>query len=394
MPPRALSGPLAVPALTLAVVLALGLVGCRAGGGDPVVDSVLPAGERVVPAGPAYLAQELKARAFHWSVVVGGESRELGRLDDATWLADGRVLARPSGSRLQVIDPVTGEVEAERRINGQWGVTPEAITVRHDRRNRIVVLATDLTRPRTIDVPDSAVETDQLEEDTAELSLHHAAYTLAGVTWVQWGINSEDDTRTDHGVLRIEDGVPTEVLRDEPVVSLLPSRDGAALLVLMQDNGEDQSCGGCVVEQTIVELDPATGEVAAEYGMPDGYERSWRVETLDKIGSEVVARFVIGEAEEAGDPGVARQTWTYDGDWTQLGRLDEVRTWWQPGGRLEWQQRDTLRDEGELAAMRLSWLPRRGAPVELYGESRPCREREGVERCPLIVAPGGLLPAG
>ena len=324
--------------------------------------------------------------------MASGESHELGHLDDATWLPDGRVLARPSGTRLQILDPVTGDSEARARAVGQWGVTPEAITVRHDVRNRLVVFSSDLKDPQVIDVPDSAVETDQLEKYAAELSIHHAAYTLAGVTWVQWGVNSEDDTKTDHGVLRIEDGVPTEVLRDEPVVSLIPSRDGAALLVLMQDNGERESCGGCVVEQTLVELDPATGEVAAEYGMPDDYDRFWRVEAVDKIGSEVVARFAIGEAEERGDPGVTRQTWIYDGTWTARDDLDETRTWWQQGGRLEWSQLDTQRDEGEFAASQLIWLPEGGPPEEIFGESNPCPQRRGVERCPLIQAPGSLLP--
>ena len=358
-----------------------------------MLDTSLPAQDLVLPAGPTYLAQEPTRRADRWTAVVGGSSRDLGALDDARWLPDGRVLARRGISGLEIIDPVTGEVEAQTRAAGQWGVTPEAITVRHDRRNRIVVYSADLTEPQVITVKDSAVETDQLEKYDAELSIHHAAYTLAGVTWVQWGVNSEDDTKTDHGVLRIEDGVPSEVLRDEPVVSLIPSRDGAALLVLMQDNGSSESCGGCVVEQTLVELDPATGEIAAEYGMPDGYDRFWRVEAVDKVGTEVVARFAIGEAEEAGDPGVSRQTWTYDGDWTQREDLDGDRTWWQEGGRLEWVQLDTRRDEGEFAAMALTWLPDDGDPVEIYGENQPCPQRGG-DRCPLIQAPGSPLPPG
>ena len=375
------------------LALALVLSGCSAGG-DAVIDSSLPAGELSVPDGPAYLTQQLGRRAYDWTVVVGGVSRDLGSLEDARWLPDGRVLVRSSGTQLQIIDPVTGDVEARARAVGQWGVTPEAITVRHDRRNRIVVYSSNLTKPQVIEIKDSAIETDQLVKFEAELSIHHAAYTLAGVTWVQWGVNSENDTKTDHGVLRIEDGEPTEVLRDEPVVSLIPSRDGAALLVLMQDNGASENCGGCVVEQTLVELDPATGEIAAEYGMPDGYERFWRVEAVDKVGSEMVVRFAIGEAEEAGDPGVTRQTWTYDGDWTRRTELDETRTWWQGEGRLQWTQLDTRRDEGEHAAMELTWLPDKGAPVEFYGESHPCALSDGVERCPLIQAPGSVLPPG
>ena len=47
----------------------------------------------------------------------------------------------------------------------------------------------------------------------------------------------------------VEDGQAAEVLRNQPVVDLLPSSDGAALLMLTQDNGDDETCGGCVVRQ-------------------------------------------------------------------------------------------------------------------------------------------------
>ncbi len=400
-------GRLAVVARTLAaaLVFALVLTGCATGGGDPVVESSLPAHDTASPAGPAYLAERLVGRRFQWAAVVDGDPVDLGSLDEARWLPDGNVLASRStykrsgrefsstGRSLQVLDPATGELIGQRVGGGDWGVTPEAITVRHEQRNRIFVYSNDLAKRRVIDVPDSAVETDQIDPFEAEFHIHHAAYTLDGVTWVQWGINSEDDTLTDHGVLRIEGSEFTEVLRNEPVVSLRPSSDGAALLVLMQDNGESENCGGCVVEQTLIELDPVTGKVAAEYGMPDGYGRSWRMETVDKIGAEVVVRFAIGEAEEEGEAGVSRHTWVYDGDWTRRAELDETRTWWQQGGRLEWRQVETLRDEGEFAQMELRWLPDGGAPEELVGESHPCPEVEGVTRCPLIHAPGRLLPA-
>ena len=145
------------------------------------------------------------------------------------------------------------------------------MTFRSETRNRITVYDLDLSHPRTLDVPDSAVETDQLEEGWATFHLYHPAYTLDGVTWALWDINSEDDFRTDHGALRLEDGEAVEVLRDQPVVDFLPSSDGAALLMLTQDNGDDETCGGCVVRQRVVELDPATGEVAREYTMPPCY---------------------------------------------------------------------------------------------------------------------------
>jgi hypothetical protein len=391
------------PLIGAALAPALVLAGC-VGGTDEVADSTLPAIAETPPDGPAYLLQEWGPRRLVYSVVAGGSApRELERVDEAAWLRDGRLLTRRAtykntdqgprrdGTLLEILDPVTGQVLAQSPVEGQWGIAPGVLTLRAEFRNRLYVFTEDLDAPVVIDVADDAVATDQLTGTEAEFSLNHAAYTLDGVTWVQWGINSEDDTKTDHGVLRIEDREPVEVLRNEPIVSLRPSRDGSALLVLMQDNGADEDCGGCVVEQTVIELDPATGEVAAEYGMPEDYDRSWRVELIDKIGGQVVVRFAIGEAEEEGDPGVSRQTWTYDGDWERVPELSEVRSWHQGGGRLEWQQLDTLRDEGEYAAMRLTWLPDDGAPVEIYGESASCPVQDDQPRCPLVIAPGPVL---
>ncbi len=398
-------------AVPTALALVLAASGCGVlSGPDPLRDSTLPTRETTPPAGPAYLSERLGTSISTWDVVVGGRTVSLGKLDRASWLPDGRVLVvrsryQRSGKdlfatrpRARIVEPTTGEVVAEQRGDGDWGITPEAITLRNDGRNRITVYSPDLSDPRVITVGPRAVKTDQLDKDEATFHLHHAAYTLDGVTWVQWGINSEDDTRTDHGVLRIEGDEPTEVLRNEPIVALLPSSDGSALLALLQDNGEDESCGGCVVEQKIVELDPATGEVAADYRMPSDYDRSWRVEVVDKVGDTVVVRFSIGEAEEKGDPGVARQTWTYDGSWSRVGELDGTRTRWQDGGQLSWTQTETRRDVGEGARYRLTWRPDSGGE-QVLSDGSDCPENDGTmavpvgaKLCPLISAPGSLLP--
>ncbi len=365
------------------------------------------------PPGPAYTAQPIAADPPSTSVVVGDSTAALRSASEVDWLPDGRLLVQRTsyersgpdlgvtGTRAQLVDPATGAVERAVRgdLLADWGVTPEAITARFG--NRLVIYSPDLTGRRVVEVDASSVRTDQAEGPYAEFSMFGRAYTLDGVTWVQWGVNSEDDTRTDHGVLRIEGGRVDEVLRNQPVVSLVPGRDGAALLVLMQDNGADESCGGCVVEQKVVELDPATGEVAADYGMPDGYDRSWRVEALDRIGAQVVVRFAIGEAETRADPGVLRATWVYDGRWRHLEDVDGTRTTWQDGGRLVWTQLQARRDEGEGAAYRLEWVPDDGPAEVLLDGASGCRRNRGAAAvprgallCPLIDAPGSLLPPG
>lgn len=96
---------------------------------------------------------------------------------------------------LSLIDPRTGEVLATRRTSSDLGVTPEAVTARAGFRNRLTVLSPNLEVASCIRVDDGAVETDQLSSE-ATFQLHGTPYTLGGVTWVPWGVNSEDDTRT------------------------------------------------------------------------------------------------------------------------------------------------------------------------------------------------------
>jgi hypothetical protein len=386
--------------MALALGLALAVSACTA----DVVPSPLPPSPVATLPGPAYALVPIDASTGPASVVVGGDERRLGKgVAEARWTPDGHLLVARLAPRnsfaydLSLLDPATGEVLASRRTSSDLGVTPEAVTMRASFRNRLTVLSPDLEVVSRIRVDESAVETDQLDDD-AEFQLYGTPYTLAGVTWVPWGVNSEDDTRTDHGVLRIEDGVPTEVLRNQPFVRLQPSSDGATLLAVMQDNGEDESCGGCIVEQTLVELDPATGEVAADYGTPPGYTRFWRIEELDKTGNHVVVRYRVGEsgeAREAGEsPGPEWQTWIYDGDWRHETSSDGTRTSWQDGGRLVWRQTDLGRDEGEGAAFELTWF----APGSTDGEvlvsgDDPCPRRHGAVLCPLVVAAGSLLPS-
>lgn len=371
-----------------------------AGCAEPSFDSVLPARPGPAVTGPAYVVRPLAYGPKPWQVVIAGREASLGSwIIDTTWMPNGHLLieevkgpGRPAV--LRVVDPQTGTVIADRRGEGLTGVTGEAITVLHPRRNVVRVFGPDMSVKRVINVSADVVDTDQLNESgsAALFSLHHTPFTLEGVTWVQWGIESENDTLTDHGLLRIENGTVQEALRNQPLVSLWPASDGSALLALMQDNGEDESCGGCVVAQKIVELDPKTGAVAVDYGTPDGYSDQWRVERMDKIGERLVVRYQLRENQAASDPRPFRQTWIYDGGWEEFADVRDGRTTWQAGGRLTWTQDDPMRDEGEGPRYTLVWTPASGELRTLIPPSDPCPRRYGSNACTMIEAPGSMLP--
>lgn len=391
--------------LLTAVLLAMATAGC----GGESSDSTLPVGGVVVPTGPAYLFEHLGSRSPRWEVVTAGRSVWLGHPDAVAWLPDGRLAAQHStyeqsgrdlwatSTELRVIDPTSGTVQSRLPLDieeqADWGVTPEAITVRSG--NRLVVRDLDLRQIRSISVPARAVDTDELGADPveAQFELHHTAYTLDGVTWVQWAIGSEADWKSDHGVLRIEDGKPEEVLRNEPVVDLLPTSDGSALLALMQDDGQTEACGGCVVAQKIVELDLEDGDIAVDYGMPEGYHNGWGVEAVDKVGSTLAVRFDLGRPRRGAEQTVSPQVWTYHGSWTHSRELDGTRTWWQPGGQLvESRLPGVARDAPDGVDFELRWVPDEGDPVVLFGPGDACPVGSGGILCPLLDAPGSLIP--
>ncbi len=393
----------------LALALTATVAGCGSGSGaDDVVASTLPAHAVRTPPGPAYVSLPLAQRpdgGATGAVVVAGARTAVEDVLGVDWLADGRLLVQAPGpgAGVRLVDPATGDVlaRAPGDETGDWGVTPEAVTLRSGWR--LVVRSPDLTDRRVIDVDPGTVEIDgeDEEETRSGYRLSRTPYTLDGVTWVQWGDFGEYSQRADRGVLRVEDGRAVEVLAGVPVVSLVPSSDGAALLVLRQ-RGEGDDCDGCGAGQEVVEVDPATGEVVADYGMPDGYDPSWRVEALDKVGRRVVVRVAIGEAETRADPGVTRRTWVLGTDgWRRLPELDDTRTSWQHGGRLTWSQVQTRRDVGEGAAFRLVWTPDAGPEQVLVDGPDRCPVHRGglavplgAALCPFVVAPGSLLPRG
>lgn len=354
------------------------------GGSDEVLGPQLPAADVLPVPGPTYVEQVQIGRPRlvihtpeHTTAVRSGW--------EATWRPDGTVVVAGS-SWARVLDPATGAWLSGRARISEYGVTPEALTTLGGPEGRVLVYDAALAGVRKITVPAASAETDQLGED-AEFQLHGRPYTLGGATFVEWGVNSEDDTRTDHGLFRIEGDRITQALRNQPIVRLWPSLDGAALLAIMQDNGEDEDCGGCKVEQKVVELDPGTGEVAADYGMPPGYDRSWRISTLDKVDRTLVVQFVV----RSGESGGSYQTWTYDGSWTRLEAAGDTRSRFQVGGTIAWSG-----DTGEQnRPFTLRWTPDSGEQVVLQDPASPCPEDESYGPvCPTISLPGSLLPLG
>lgn len=393
-----------------AVVLLLGgcalLSGCQLLselGDDGVYDSPLTADD-LRPPGPSFLQYPVWREGGQSAPVMHtpAGTREV-RGSYARWTRDGDLVTGDYDVlRLFGADGEDARVKVPGLNPDQLGVTGEAISaLQFDDALTIDVFSPDLADHRTIEVPASALDTDQASDGSsdAELQLHGDPFTLDGVTWVEWGVNSEDDTLTDHGLLRIEGDEVDGVLRNQPIVRLYPAYDGSALLLLRQDNGEDEDCGGCVVEQDLVELDPDTGEVAAEYGMPPGYDRDWRVDAVDKVGDTVAVRFRVYEGED--NSGHAEwQLWTYDGEWTEQEALAGVRVWYQDGGRLVESPFDPEgagnTSAGEYPAT-LTWVPGEtgdisGGEVVAEPSKETCRLGGREQFCGQMVTTGSLLP--
>ncbi|WP_141014987.1 hypothetical protein [Nocardioides sambongensis] len=398
-----------VPRPALAAIAALLLLasGCDLLSAEAeVYDSPLSADDRRAP-GPSYLQMPVRQQGGAVLHTPSGTRVVRGAYD--WWTRDGDlVTAAAGGLLLYGADGQDGRVK-DRGLNpDQTGSTGEAISALHySDRFRIDVFSPDLADRRTIVVPASAFDTDQASGSGAELQLHGDPYTLDGVTWVEWGVNSEDDTLTDHGLFRIEGDQIDGVLRNEPIVRLYPAYDGSALMLLRQDNGEDEDCGGCVVEQDLVELDPETGEVAAEYGMPPGYDRDWRVDAVDKVGDTVAVRFRVYDGEGR-DATAQWQLWTYDGEWAEREELAGVRVWFQDGGRLVERPTDPAGSPSTSAGAypaTLTWVPGETGDLsdgeadgEVDGEvlfepsGATCRLGRGEEFCPQLSTTGSLLP--
>ncbi len=327
--------------------------------------AVFDAGIEPVPldvVGPTYAA----ATPAGLLVRSGGDERVLADADQARWLPGGTAMVDRSrrSISLELLDVESGDLVPERpvRVPG-FDLPGRAVTqvnVLDSLREPAVLTAytPELERLWSRELPDTD---NPVADDIAELrrSYYNVVPTIDGATFVQWHDSAEDYEGGDFGIARIEDGELDNVLLNKRIVALYVAADGAGLLALRQADGDP--CGGCVVDQEVVEIDPATGEIAREYGVPEEYVEDWRVAAMDKVGDRVAVRFTeTAWRENPMDPDdvapvtVQRGTWVYDGAWSMLEGSQDELTWWQGEDRVV--ARPAPREGDARDGFRLFWL--------------------------------------
>lgn len=315
--------------------------------------------------GPAYTA------AVRGGLLVrdGDDQVVLPDASAAAWLPDGRVLAI-TGRRAQVVDPAIGPVGPTRRVDPPPERQVSSINVlRGNDPVRLASYDLDLARTGVVDLPGTD-NPDATRSNELARNYYGSTPTVDGATFIEWHDGSEFYEDGDYGVLRIEGDEQSNVLMNARIVELFATPDGAALLALRQTSG--QPCGGCVVPQDIVEIDPATGEIEGEYGMPEGYDDGWRVQAVDKVGERVAVRFYETRRDKGFPQEVPTGTWVFDGSWELLEGSDEVTTWWQGEGRIE--TRPAPDEPARRDGLQLVWISG-DDEVELPGELIWARSR-------------------
>lgn len=343
--------------LALLAVVACLSTGCALFDDDP--EQVFSSAEEAVEV--SYEAPQYAIESRRSLYVRRGETDQLLRRTFATtWLNDGRLLGRAGRKHWDngcvgyecwkfwpvVIDPARG---APTRVPGmplalalpalpRWSLD----LLGTGRRQQLVSFSPDLAERTVTGLPPYDGPEGYTQRD------YGGGHTVGDATYLRFSDTINEESTEEYGYLRVRDGEVDKVLVGERIVALWVSDDGRALLGLRQRKGEP--CGGCVVEQEIVEIDPASGEIAATYGMPDEYDESWRVHRIDKVGDVVAVRFEGGCGRM---PCLARElgVWIYDGDWSMVEGSDRARTWWQgPEDRIE------LRHGRRPASARLVWV--------------------------------------
>ena len=315
-------------------------VSCAAiGTGSPVAESGVAA-VLLRFEGPTYSAATSRGLLLR----SGEDEVTLPQASDGRWLPDGTALADAShrSINLQVLDPnqetLTETVEIPGFDRPGRSVTQINVLDRQARPAVLTAYSLNLEQLWRLRLPETD-NPDATSYNELERNYYGVAPTIDGVTYVMWHDSSEWYEDGDYGVARVQNGDVTNVLLNERIVALYLSADGAALLALRQRQGEP--CGGCVVEQEIVEIDPGTGAIAGQYGMPDDYTEGWRVEAIDKVDGRVAVRFTendwgdeAGEAEIVEPVTIQRGTWMFDGAWSMIEGSDSEITWWQGEDRV------------------------------------------------------------
>jgi hypothetical protein len=279
----------------------------------------------------------------------GGREVTLRNAIGALWLPNGTVLASlkhgPRYYSYQAIDATggtTGPVlsaddepsRAGRRLNLWFGKSDPDGDKPHDLVRSYA--GSDLHLVDTITMPGPKTRGPDPRDNPFERFYKEYAATIDGNTFAIYTDGNDTDNgdqNGDDGVVMVHHGKARDVLVNQRITSLRLSADGAGLIAVQQKHGHP--CGGCVVDQQIVEIDPATGGIAKTYGVPAGYDKSWRIVRIDKVGDRVAVRYAV----TCVDPGCGDRvvgTYVYDGSWSKLKGSADVESWWQgPHQRIE-----------------------------------------------------------
>lgn len=337
----------------LALILGLGMWEVRHGRNQVFTSVVPPVRTNITP--PQYAAQLDEDRP---DTDPPGEVIRLGdhvrTIRDASgpgvWLDDGRyVLIRDTcpwepersvacePNYATVLDPRTGRTS---RVPGLgplgWPEMPgealHRVTFTGSRPTHdvpvdvLVTYRADLTAPRRFELPPYDGKNGAMNRNTGR-----RVFSIGDWDYVRYSDNDGEDSAESYGYLRRKVGEDRwhKALVNQRMVALWVSHDGRALLGLQQKHGEP--CGGCMVAQQIVEIDPVKGTIARTYGVPKPYNKTWRVERIDKQDGRVLVRYVHRNnvTENLG-------VWQYNGAWKLVHGTDGRFTWWQgPNDRIE-----------------------------------------------------------
>lgn len=334
-----------------ALVLAFGLSGCGDTPGEGVFASVVEPVEVSVLA-PQYAA-DLGERGEGTLVRRGAEERTFANGYRGTWLNDGRVLVTlavsascpgrkddppscgpdsgvvldldrgtarpvpglPAGAKLAV--PVHGASPTTARVNLVVSEPTFDAPV-----ESVYRFTAGLTDPVRTDEPDFPADRQYYVK-----SFGQRIHSVGAWDFRTFSVGDEENTDHEGYLMREADGPWEKVLVDEGIRDLWVSRDGAALLGVQRVDPE-QDCDGCDRPERIVEIDPRNGEVAATYGTPADYAKTWRVAEIDKTGGRVLVRFLENQENQG--------VWEYDGSWSEVRGTDGAVAYWQgPDDRLE-----------------------------------------------------------
>jgi len=286
----------------------------------------------------------------------GTAERTVPHATSAEWLPGGRALVRFDTPRthVQMWDPATGSLSADvplldpnRSVSAiamlgrskppaqQPGHEPVDSEPMWNEPYRLTTYDVQGRERWHTDLP--LTDNPDAEKGNELQRSYLTAHVIDGATFLAWHDGSEYYEDGDYGLLRVGPGGKgfSNTFVGNGLKSMWLSADGAALLATRRPHG--QPCGGCQVKLELIEIDPATGKLAADYGMPPAYTKDWDVLEVDKVGDRVAISFTEAVWQNELDvQQVLRGTWVHDADgWSMVPGSDKERSWWQgPADRV------------------------------------------------------------